>query len=90
MKKFMLDILRQLFGLAKPRDGKVILTRHGFARMTEYEIDESTIRDVFRNGQEKKPGMVIQYDYEYSVGIDYKYDPAEHQYVITTCWKASR
>jgi hypothetical protein len=85
MKEFALDILRQLFGLSQPREGKLILTRNCLSRMTEYGLDEATIKNVFRFGKEEKPGMIIQKFYEYSIGIYYRYE--EGKYMITTCWK---
>ena len=85
MNVFVKDILKQLFGFSNPREGKVILTNHAFSRMYEYGLDEGTIQDVFRNGKEKKPGMIIQTYDAYAVGIYYKYK--EDKYLITTCWK---
>jgi hypothetical protein len=60
MKTFAIEILKQLFGFSSPREGKIILTNHAISRMYEYGLDERTIRDVFRNGKERKPGMIIQ------------------------------
>jgi len=88
MKEFAKDILRQLFGFSNPREGKILLTHNALSRMNEYGLDEKTIMDVFRNGKEKKPGMLIQTYYHYSVGIYYKYE--DERYVITTCWKEVR
>ena len=85
MKTFAIEILKQLFGFSSPREGKIILTNHAISRMYEYGLDERTIKDVFRNGKERKPGMIIQTYYEYAVGIYYKYE--EGKYLITTCWK---
>ena len=56
--------------------------------MYEYRFDETTIKDVFRNGIEKKPGMIIQMYYEYTVGFYYKYEAGK--YLITICWKEVR
>jgi hypothetical protein len=87
MKEFGLDILRQLFGLSKARDGEIVFSRLTVSRMYEYQISGKTIQNIFRFGIEKKPGMIIQKFNEYSVGLYYKYDHAEDKYLITTCWK---
>jgi len=87
MKEFAKDILRQLFGLSKARDGKIVFSRLTVSRMNEYGLTGKTLLDVFRFGKEEKPGMIVQKYYEYSVGIYYKYDHEEGKYLITTCWK---
>jgi hypothetical protein len=87
MKDFAKDILRQLFGFSKARDGEIMFSRLTVSRMNEYQISGKTIQNVFRFGREEKPGMIIQKFHEYSVGIYYKYDHAEGKYLITTCWK---
>jgi ABC-type transporter Mla maintaining outer membrane lipid asymmetry ATPase subunit MlaF len=47
MKQLIKDIgreaLRQLFGLQKPRSGKIILTRHATQKMSEHKLDRETI-----------------------------------------------
>jgi hypothetical protein len=89
MKEFLLDIMRQLFGLTRPRQGEIEFSQFTISRMSEYGISGKTIQNVFRFGIEKKPNMIIQKFSAYSVGIYYKYDHAEGKYIITTCWKAS-
>ena len=88
MKAFAIEILKQLFGFSSSRVGKIILTNHALSRMYEYGLDARTIKDVFRNGKEKKSGMIVQKYYEYAVGIYYKYEGGK--YLITTCWKEVR
>jgi hypothetical protein len=85
MKAFAIEIFKQLFGFSSSREDKIILTNHALSRMYEYGLDERTIKDVFRNGKKKRPGMIIQRYYEYAVGIYYKYEGGK--YLITTCWK---
>ena len=87
MKDFVKDILRQLFGFKKARNGKIMFSRLTVSRMNEYGLTGKTLVNVFRFGIEEKPGMITQKFYEYSVGIYYKYDYAEGKYIITTCWK---
>jgi hypothetical protein len=42
MKQFIKDMgreaLKQLFGLQKPRGGKMVLTRHAVQKMTAYKL----------------------------------------------------
>jgi hypothetical protein len=83
---FALDTLRQLFGWGKPRQGKLMLTRHALNRMHEYQLDTATLRDVFRHGEREGEKITRQYA-NYSVGLYYKYDEATGKFVITTCWK---
>jgi hypothetical protein len=91
MKEFIKDIFRQLVGLTKPREGAgdILFSQLTVNRMKKYGLTGKTLVNVFRFGIEKKPGMIIQEFYEYSVGIYYKYGHAEGKYIITTCWKAS-
>jgi hypothetical protein len=86
LKDFALDTLRQLFGWGKPRQGKLILTRHAVHRMHEYQLDEATLKDVFRHGERDGEKITRRYA-EYSVGLYYTYDDATGGFVITTCWK---
>jgi hypothetical protein len=86
LKDFGLDTLRQLFGWGRPREGKLILTRHAVHRMHEYQLDTATLRDVFRHGERDGEKITRQYA-NYSVGLYYKYDEAQQKFVITTCWK---
>jgi hypothetical protein len=83
---FAVDMLRQLFGWGKPRDVRLILTRHAVNKMHEYQLDVATIKDVFRYGERTGEKITRQYA-NYSVGLYYKYDEAQNKFVITTCWK---
>jgi hypothetical protein len=85
-KDFALDTLRQLFGWGKPREARVMLSRHAFNKMHEYQLDVATIKDVFRHGKRTGEKITRQYA-NYSVGLYYKYDEARQKFVITTCWK---
>jgi hypothetical protein len=83
---FALDTLRQLFGWGKPREVRLMLTRHAVHKMHEYQLDVATLKDVFRNGERDGEKITRQYTH-YSVGLYYKYDEARQKFVITTCWK---
>lgn len=87
LKDFLLDIVRQLFGVSKPRQGKLILSRNALQRMHEHQLTTATLRDVFTHGDEDKKGRIIRKYASYSVGIYYKLDQQSNKYVITTCWK---
>ena len=87
LKDFAVDMLRQLFGWSKPRNGRLLLTRNAVQRMHEYQLTEKTLTDVFRYGEELKHQKIIRNYAGYSVGLYYKYDEAEDTFVITTCWK---
>ena len=89
LKDFLFDMLRQLFGFSKPRQGKLILSRNALTRMHEHQLTIDTLRDVFTYGEEDKKGRIIRTYAEYSVGIYYKLDQQSNKYVITTCWKGN-
>ncbi len=86
LKDFGMDMLRQLFGWGKPRNGQLMLTRHAVHKLHEYRLDVETLRDVFRHGERSGEKITRQYA-NYSVGLYYKYDAAQGKFVITTCWK---
>ncbi len=90
LKDFSRDIITQLFGWGKPRDGKLIVTRHAVNRMYEHQLDVNTLADVFRHGEEGTNGKITRQYATYSVGLYYRYDAGENKYVITTCWKGVR
>ena len=90
LKDFLIDAMYQVFGWAKPRDGRLILTRHAVTKMYEYQLDVDTLADVFRHGEEGANGKITRPYANYSVGLYYRYDEAENTYVITTCWKGVR
>ena len=85
-KDFLMDMVRQLFGWSKPRQGRLMLTRRAFIRMRQNQLDAATIRDVFRHGERQGEKITRQY-MNYSVGLYFIYDAADGTYVITTCWK---
>ncbi|SRR6266851_7262045 len=99
MRQFIKDIgreaLRQLFGLQKPRGGKIMLTRHAVQKMAEYKLDRATIENAFRHGRRGRAGMIIHKYARYSIGLYYKrlapssqnLRQSENTYLITTCWK---
>jgi hypothetical protein len=87
LKDFGRDIIRQLFGWGKPRDGKLMLTRHAVTKMYEHQLDVDTLADVFRHGEEGTNGKITRQYANYAVGLYYRYDAAENNYVILTCWK---
>src|SRR6266702_4649768 len=99
MKQLIKDIgraaLRQLFGLQKPRGGKIILTRHAVRKMTEHKLDRETLENAFRHGKKGRSGMIIHKYARYSIGLYYKRIESstrktlqsENTYLITTCWK---
>jgi hypothetical protein len=90
LKDFLFDIVRQLFWVSKPRQGKLILTRHAHQKMQEHQLTVETIKDAFRYGeaQDKDGKFIITRKYTFiTVGMYYKHDLASNKYVITTCWK---
>jgi hypothetical protein len=87
LKDFGRDIIRQLFGWGKPKNGKLIVTRHAVNRMHEHQLDVDTLKDAFRHGEAGTHGKITRQYADYSVGLYYRYDAAENTYVITTCWK---
>ena len=99
MKQLIKDIgkeaLRQLFGLQKPRGGKIILTRHAVQKMTEHKLDRETLENAFRHGRKGRSGIIIHKYARYSIGLYYKRIESsiqkplqsENTYLITTCWK---
>ena len=94
IKDFTNDVLKQLFGWTKPREGKIILTRYTIERMREYGLDFETLEDVFRYGKGNSRKIIQKYA-NVIVGLYYKvekskYKPTENIYVITTCWKRKR
>jgi hypothetical protein len=99
MNKLILDIgkevLRQLFGLQKPRSGKLVLTRYAFQKMAEHKLDRETLENAFRHGRQSRVGKIIHKYARYSIGLYYKrldspiQNPRESEttYLITTCWR---
>ena len=89
------EALAQLFGLQKPRTGKIILTRYAFQKMTEHKLDRETLENAFRHGKQARAGKITHKYARYSVGLYYKRldspirNPLEPEdtYLITTCWK---
>jgi hypothetical protein len=87
MKEFVLDILRQVFGLSKPREGSLIFTRYSYMKMTGYGLDVKTLVDVYRNGKEVKRGMIVKNFGKFHVGIVVKPDVNTDKFLLITCWK---
>jgi hypothetical protein len=99
MNKLIFDLgkeaLRQLFGLAQPRAGKIVLTSHAFQKMTEHKLDRETLENAFRHGRQGRAGMIIHKYARYSIGLYYKriqstiknFNQPETTYLITTCWR---
>jgi hypothetical protein len=99
MKQLILDIgkeaLRQLFGLQKPRSGKLVLTRYAFQKMTEYQLDQETLENAFRHGRQARAGKITHKYARYSIGLYSKRldspiqnpQESENTYLITTCWR---
>jgi hypothetical protein len=85
-RDFAGDTLRQLFGWRTPREARLMLTRHAVHKMHEYQLDEATLKDVFRHGERDGEKITRQYA-NYSVGLYFKHDEARNKFVITTCWK---
>jgi hypothetical protein len=89
------EALRQLFGLQKPRGGRIVLTRYAFRKMNEYKLDVETLENAFRHGRQTRVGKIIHKYARYSIGLYYKrMEPSlrnlgqmETTYLITTCWK---
>jgi hypothetical protein len=94
LKDFIFDMIRQLFGWSKPREGEIITTPYTLQKMREYGLDIATLEDVFRHGVGNKHKIVQRY-INVTVGIYYKTvrrKPFQSQplYIITTCWKKKR
>jgi hypothetical protein len=99
MNKLIFDMgkeaLRQLFGLPKPRAGKIALSSHAFRKMTEHKLDRETLENAFRHGRQGRPGKIIHKYARYSIGLYYKriqptmrnLSQPETTYLITTCWR---
>ena len=95
---FGLDMLRQLFGWSKPRQGTLVFTRNAYQKMRDYQLTELTLLDTFRHGEQVNKGDTMQVTRQYtnySVGLWYKviYTPFHHnipsekRFLIITCWK---
>jgi len=90
------EALRQLFGLKQPRNGKIVLTRYAFQKMTDYKLDRETLENAFRHGKESRRGKITHKYTRYSVGLYYirlgspiqrpQSAPGD-TFLITTCWK---
>ena len=89
------EALRQLFGLQKPRSGKLVLTRYAAQKMTDYKLDGETLENAFRHGRQGRAGKITHKYARYSIGLYYKRldspiqnpQEPENTYLITTCWK---
>jgi hypothetical protein len=77
MKEFLIGIFNQIFGFQNPRTGKIIITRYAYQKMREYQLDDKTLEDTFRHGEEVKEGKIIRKYANYSVGIYYKLEETQ-------------
>jgi hypothetical protein len=89
LQEFVVDLFNQIFGFQKPRTGKLRLTHYALKSMSEHQLDTDTLEDVFRHGEEVKKEMIIRKYTNYYVGITYRFDDAEEQFVIITCWRSN-
>ena len=94
LKEFIFDMIRQLFGWSKPREGEIIYTPYTLQKMREYGLDTATLEDVFRHGVGNRNKIVQRYS-NLTVGIYYKTVKrkpflSQPRYVITICWKKKR
>ena len=88
MKKFIHDLLRGVLRALKPRCGKLILTRHACGKMYEHYLDNETVRDVYRYGEEIKKNMIVRKYRNYTAGIIIEPDEANtNRFIVVTCWK---
>jgi len=87
MKEFIKDILRLLFGLTKPREGKIVLTRRATNEMLNNGLYPELIKDVFKYGMEVKKEVIVKKYSNYTVGLYYKYDGVEDEYRVTFIFK---
>ena len=87
MVDFVKEAIRQLMGMPCDRQGKIVVTRYCFVKMTQWQLTTEAIADTFRNGFEVADNEIIQNYYHYSVGLIYRYDSATEKYFIITCWK---
>jgi hypothetical protein len=53
-----MEAIAQLFGLQKPRSGKLVLTRYAFQKMTEHKLDRETLENAFRHGKQARAGKI--------------------------------
>jgi hypothetical protein len=80
LKDFLFDIVKQLFWVSTPRQGKLILTRHAHQKMQEYQLTVATLEDTFRYGEAKQLNgkfMIIRKYTFTTVGMYHKYDLAK-------------
>jgi hypothetical protein len=87
MKEFVLDILRQVFGLSKPRSGRIELTRRATTEMLNNGLYPEIIADTFKYGIEVRKEVIIKKYQYYTAGLYYKYDGIENLYRITFVFK---
>ncbi len=87
MKQVILHILRQLFGWQKPRGGKLVLTHRGTSEMYQNGLNPEILKDVFKYGVETRKGLIVRRYAKYTVGMYYKYDETQEEYLITFVYK---
>jgi hypothetical protein len=105
MKQMLKDFLKtakeQLFGEALPREGKLVLTKKAFMKMTEWALSQESLELTYQYGsktkKEKEVYQIVRNYKYYSIGLWYveQYRPVkgtvkvEKVYLIITCWKGS-
>ena len=87
MREFLLDILRQLLGLSKPRSGRIELTRRATTEMLNNGLYPEIIAETFRNGVEIRTEVIVPKYPNFIAGLYYKYDSIEDLYRITFVFK---
>ena len=96
-KDIFQDVLSQLFGVAKPRGGRLTFTTHALFKMREHGLSTQTLTDAFRYGQEIESGKIVRVYADYLVGLIYRVTKKridckrqEVRNVVLTCWKGVR
>jgi hypothetical protein len=81
MKQFLLDILRQLFGV-RLRKSKLIITYWANVQKIDLGLGMNIVQEVFETGRESK-SKIKSYG-SYSISVSYKWDENNKYYVITS------
>lgn len=87
MKEFLVDILRQVFWLSKPRSGKIELTRRATTEMLNNGLYPEIIADIFKYGVEIRKEVIVRKYPSFIAGLYYKYDSIEDIFRITFVFK---
>ena len=62
-----MEVVRQVFGVQKPRSGKIVLARNAFQKMTEHKLDRETLENAFRHGKRGRGGKITHKYARYSI-----------------------